>query len=99
TRRATQCILLGVPPEDFDKPWKEQRLRVTQVRVNQRGSDLYQAEMGTHEPAHTAGPRVDPDGREEPIAPSGGACDAELPLSIRMRVPNTQEDVIFQYKE
>ncbi len=99
TRDATEEIHLEVRPEDFDKPWKEQRLRVTQVRVNQRGVDLYQAEMGSHEPAHTSEPRTDPDGLEAPIAPSGGPCDAELPRSIRMRVPNTQEDVIFQYKE
>ena len=67
--------------------------------MNQRGVDLYQAEMGNHEPARTAEARTDPDGVDEPVPPSGGACDAELPRSIRMRVPNTQEDVIFQYKE
>jgi hypothetical protein len=99
SRDATEEIHLEVNPDDFSKPWKEQRLRVTLVRVNQRGVDLYQAEMGSHEPAHRAEPRTDPDGIEEPIAPSGGVCDVELPRSIRMRVPNTQEDVIFQYKE
>jgi hypothetical protein len=33
------------------------------------------------------------------VPPSGPVCDAELPRSIRVRVPDTEEDVIFQYKE
>lgn len=96
---ATEEIHIGVRPDDWEKPWAEQRVRVLDVRVNQRGVDLYQAEMDRHEPARTAPPREDPDGIDPTIAPSGGACDAELPRSIRMRVPNTQQDVIFQYKE
>ncbi|MRG91715.1 LolA family protein [Polyangium spumosum] len=99
TRDARQEIHLGVRPEDWDKPWSQQRVRVLSVLVSQRGADLYQAELSNHEPARTAPPREDPDGLEEPILPIGGACDAELPRSIRMRVPHTEEDVIFQYKE
>jgi hypothetical protein len=99
TRDAVEEIHLEIRPEDWDRPWNEQRVRVTDVRVAQRGADLYHAELRNHEAAHTAPPRKDPDGLEEPIPPIGGACDAELPRSIRMTVPNTQEDVIFQYKE
>ncbi len=99
TRQATEEIHLEVRPDDVDRPWNEQRVRITQVRVAQAGVDLYQAELGNFQPAHTAGPRVDPDGIDPPIPPSGPACDAELPWSIRMRVPNTEEDVVFQYKE
>jgi len=98
TRDAKQEIHLGIRPEDWDKPWSEQRLRVLSVLVSQRGLDLYQAELENHEPAQTSKPREDPDGLEPPIPPSGPACDAELPRSIRMRVPHTEEDVIFQYK-
>jgi len=99
TREATEEIALEIRPGDFDKPWAEQRVRVTDVRVMQRGVDLYHADLRNFEPAHTAGPRVDADGIDPPIPPSGPACDAELPRSIRMRVPNTEEDVVFQYKE
>jgi hypothetical protein len=99
TRNADQEVHLEVHPDDWDKPWSEQRVRVTNVRVAQSGVDLYQAELKNHEPARTAEARVDPDGLDEDIPPSGGACDAELPRSIRMKVPNTEEDVIFQYKE
>lgn len=99
TRDASQEIHLEVRPEDIDKPWSEQRLRVTDVRVSQRGTDLYHAELKNHEPIRTAAPREDPDGLDAPIPPIGGACQAEIPKSIRMRVPNTEDDVIFQYKD
>lgn len=99
TQDASQEIHLEIRPEDLDKPWQEQRVRVTDVRVAQRGAALYHAELKSHQPAKTAEPRTDPDGLDAPIPPSGPACDAELPRSIRMRVPNTEEDVIFQYKE
>ncbi len=99
TRDASEEIHLAIRPEDLEKPWQEQRVRVTDVRVAQRGVDLYHAELSNHEAAKTAEPRTDPDGLEEPVPPSGPACDAEIPRSIRMRVPNTEEDVIFQYKE
>ena len=99
TREATEEIRLEVRPSDVDKPWNEQRVRVTDVRVAQAGVDLYHAELGNFQDAHTAPARVDPDGIDPPIEPSGPPCDAELPRSIRMRVPNTEEDVIFQYKE
>jgi len=99
TRDARQEVHLEVRPDDWDKPWAEQRLRVTYVLVSQRGGDWYTAELSNHAAATTAPPRTDPDGIDDPIPPSGGQCDAELPRSIRMQVPYTQEDVIFQYKE
>ncbi|WP_437774726.1 LolA family protein [Sorangium sp. So ce1097] len=99
TRDATQEIHLEPRPDDWRLPWSQQRLRVRQVRVAQRGLDLYHAELSHHEVIHTAPPRVDPEGIDDPIPPSGGACQAEIPRSIRMRVPNTEDDVIFQYKD
>lgn len=99
TQNATQELHLGVRPEDWDRPWQQQRLRVLDVRVSQQGVDLYHAELDRHEPAKTAPAREDPDGLEAPIPPSGGPCDAELPRSIRLRVPNTENDVVFQYQQ
>jgi hypothetical protein len=99
TRNASEEIHLQIRPEDVEKPWQEQRVRVIDVRVAQSGIDLYHAELRAHQAAKTAPPRTDPDGVDEAVPPSGGACDAEIPRSIRMRVPNTEEDVIFQYKE
>jgi len=99
SRAATEEIHLEVRPDDWDKPWSEQRLRVKEVRVAQGGAELYRAELEHHEATSTAAPRVDPDGVDDPIPPSGGACSAEIPRSIRMRVPDTGEDVIFQLKD
>ncbi|WP_437323120.1 LolA family protein [Sorangium sp. So ce381] len=99
SRDAVEEIHLEPHPRDFLAPWSQQRLRVREVRVAQRGTDLYQVELSHHEAIRTAPPRVDPEGIDDPIPPSGGACLAEIPRSIRMRVPNTEDDVIFQYKE
>lgn len=96
---ALEEIHLGVHPDDFAKPYGEQRVRVLNVRVAQMGVDLYNAELKNHESAHTSGPRVDEDGIEPPIPPTGGPCEAELPLSLHIQVPNTDQDVIFQYKK
>jgi hypothetical protein len=66
--------------------------------VRQAGVDLYHADLRGFEHADTATARVDPDGIDPPVPPIGPVCGADLPRSIRMRVPNTDQDVIFQYK-
>src|SRR5262249_40215255 len=99
TREATEEIQLEIRPGGTDKPWAEQRVRVTDVVVRQRGIDLYHADLRNHAPLPTATTRVDPEHLDPDIPPIGPVCDAELPRSIRMRVPNTEEDVVFQYKE
>jgi hypothetical protein len=98
TRQATEEVHLEIYDEDFEKPWAEQRLRVTAVSTRQQGIELYDAELGNHEPAHTAPPREDPEGIDDTIPPSGGACDVELPHKIRIRVPHSDDDVVFEYK-
>jgi outer membrane lipoprotein-sorting protein len=99
TREATEEIHLEVRPSDFDRPWGEQRVRVTDVVVRQRGIDLYHADLRNHKPTQTATTRTDPDGIDPDVPAIGPVCDAELPWSIHMAVPNTEQDVIFQYKE
>jgi outer membrane lipoprotein-sorting protein len=100
TRGAKEEIHLEVHPDDAQKPWAQQRVRVRDVLVNQAGVDLYHVELDRFEAAHTDKPREgDADLGEPAIPPSGPACDAELPQTIRMRVPATEEDVIFSYKE
>jgi len=99
TNGGLEEVHLQIPAEDFEKPWNEQRVRITDVRVAQMGVDLYHAELSSHKPVHTAPPRVDEDGVEEPIPPTGGPCEAELPRSIHITVPGSDQDVIFQYKD
>ncbi len=96
---AEEEIHLEVHPDDFDKPWQNQRVRVTRVRVAQGGRDLYIAKLGDHTPTVTAAPRVDEDGVDEPIPPSGPPCGAEYPKTIRFQVEETRDDVKFEYKE
>ncbi|MCC6524777.1 MAG: hypothetical protein IT373_19120 [Polyangiaceae bacterium] len=95
---AEQEVRLGVHEDDFDKPWQDQRLRVVGVTTQQEGYVLYDAELRNHEVAHTAKPLEDEMGVDEDVPPSGGPCDIEVPRSIRVEVPSTADDVIFQYK-
>lgn len=99
TNGGLEEIHLAVHPSDFEKPWGEQRVRVMDVRVSQMNVDLYNAELRNHKPVVTAPPRVDEDGVEEPVPPTGGPCDAELPRSLHITVPGSDQDVIFQYKD
>jgi hypothetical protein len=71
---ALEEIHLEVHPDDFNRKYTEQRLRVTDVRVAQAGIDLYQVELGNHEPAKTSKPRVDPEGIDDDVPPIGGAA-------------------------
>ena len=82
--------------EDWQKPWAEQRLRVLTVAVEQRGSELYTAELADHHKAVTASANVDPDGIEPTVQPSGPSCDAEVPGRVRLEVPDTDQDLILR---
>lgn len=97
--QAEQEIHLQIADGDFDKEWKDQRLQMTFVKITQAGIPLYEARLDDHEKTSTAPPRVDPDGIEEDVPPSGPACDAELPRTIRLLVPETDDDVQFDFKE
>jgi outer membrane lipoprotein-sorting protein len=100
TREAREEIHLAPRPEDWTKPWDQQRMRVLDVRVEQQKYVLYHAELSEHAGAPTAGPREDPDGIDPPVPPSGPPCDAEIPRKIHMEVPDPDSsDVRFQYQQ
>jgi hypothetical protein len=99
TQLAEETVAFAVPREDIDKPWAEQRLRLTEVAVHQAGELLWRARFDGHAKAPTAGPRVDPDGLEPPTPPSGPVCPAELPRRIRVEVPDDGQDVLFRYDQ
>ena len=101
SRDAQEEIHLGIRPDNLDKSWQEQRTRVLDVRVTQRGIDLYHADFHDYAPIRTAPPRVDPDGLEPTVAPSGLQCEAELPRALRVRAPGAgqDQDVEFSYRE
>jgi hypothetical protein len=92
---AVERIELEPIPADFDRPWSEQRVRVLGVAVEQQGVPLYSVTMAGHQKTITAPPRVDPDGIDAPIAPSGPACDAELPRRLHIEVPGEEHDLVI----
>jgi hypothetical protein len=99
TRESTEEIHLAPRPEDWQRPWQEQRMRVLDVRVTQQGYELYHVELDDHAAAGTAGPREDPDNLEPPIPPSGPVCDAEIPRKIHVEVPVPPADVRITYQQ
>ena len=99
TRGATERIELEPVPEDFAKPWSEQRVRVLSIEVVQLGVSLYKVELEGHERADTAPARVDPDGLEPPVPPSGPACSAELPRRIHVEVTGEGHDLVLGLRE
>jgi hypothetical protein len=99
TREAREEIHLAPRPEDWGRPWEQQRMRVLDVRVVQRGYVLYHAELSDHSSEPTAGPRRDPDNLEPPTPPSGPSCDAEVPRRIHVEVPVPEADVRFVYQQ
>ncbi|HLV20107.1 MAG TPA: hypothetical protein VKZ49_04465 [Polyangiaceae bacterium] len=92
---ARQRIVLEPHPDDWSRPYGEQRLRLKEVSVEQHGVELYRARLDDHAPASTAKPVVDPDHIEPDVPPSGPACNAELPGRIRLEVPGTDQDLLL----
>jgi hypothetical protein len=99
TRDAEEEIHIAPHPDDFQKPWQEQRMRVRTVEVRQQGVVLYHADLDGHEPGAMAKERVDPDGIDPPVPPSGPVCTADLPRRIHVEVPGKDEDVLFRYEK
>lgn len=97
TRDAEEEIHLEIDPADIEKPWNEQQLRATDVTVRQKGIVLYHAELGDFFNATMATSRIDPDGLDAPIAPSGPQCTAALPRKIHVEIPNPEQDILFRY--
>lgn len=96
---AKERIELEPIAADFERPWSEQRVRVLGVAVEQLGVPLYSVTMADHRKTLTAPPRVDPDGIDDPVAPSGPACEAELPRRLHIEVPGEDHDLVIAVVE
>ncbi len=90
-------------PSDWDKPWKDQRLRLLGVKawamVGGDGALIYRVTMKDHANTVTAKPIQDADGLSPDVAPSGPQVSVELPRTIHVEVPSKNSDVIFKYSE
>jgi hypothetical protein len=95
THGARERIELEPLESDFAKPWTEQRVRVLEVHVEQHGVPLYSVALSDHERAQTARERIDPDGLEAPVPPSGPSCTAEVPRRVHIEVPSEGHDLVL----
>lgn len=93
--QAEETIVLVPVDADWNRDWSTQRVRVLSVDVRQAGVPLYRVELADHAPAAMSSPRVDPDGIDPPLPPSGPECRAELPRSLRFVVGNGDQDLLL----
>jgi hypothetical protein len=96
---AMERVELEPLPADFNRPWAEQRVRVLKVAVEQLGVPLYTVSMADHTPIKTAPARIDPDGIDPPIPPSGPECHAELPKRLHIEVAGEEHDLVIALVE
>jgi hypothetical protein len=96
---ASERIRLEPRPDDWTKPWSLQRVRVREVSVEQQGIELYRAELDGFKTAHTAAPRIDPDGIDPEVPPSGPSCSAEIPRHVRIVSEASAQDVILVHHD
>ncbi len=99
TRTAVEELHLAPHPDDFGKPWGAQRLRVVDVRVEQYGRVAWHALLDEHASAPMAVARVDADGIDAPLAPSGPVCSADLPRRVHVEMPDQGQDVRIRYEQ
>lgn len=96
---ATEQIRLVPHPEDWEKPWAQQRVRVLRVQVDQAGVETFHVELADHAPAPTASAIVDEEGLEPDAPPSGPPCLAEVPRALRFVVPWKDRDLVLRSTE
>ena len=100
---AVEEIHLAPRPDDWNKPYGEQNLRVLDVTVSQKGVLLYHAELDTHQSApmskEASVSAEDALLGMKPLPPSGPMCTAEIPRRIHVEMPNLGADVLFRYEK
>jgi hypothetical protein len=97
--QATEEIAVSLVDADRDKPYAQQRVLLSSVEVRQQDYVLYRAELEGHAAAQTAPARVDPDGIDPDIPPSGPSCQASLPRRLHLEVPAEQQDLVLSIAE
>lgn len=99
---ARERLEIGIAPEDFEKPLEEQRLRLLEVEITQRGDLLYRVELSGHAPARRADAVASEHEAEmgiSPPPPSGPACEAEVARRLEFSVPNQGYKLIIESDE
>jgi len=100
--QAREELLIGITPSDWDLPTNQQRLRLLGVKVEQAGRVLYEVELSGHRLRQVAPLTQTAEERAlgvPPPEPSGPECELELADRMRVYVPNTGYELVFQNEE
>jgi hypothetical protein len=97
--QATEEIAVSLVDADRDKPYAQQRVQLSSVEVRQQDYVLYRAELEGYALTKTAPPRVDPDGIDPDVPPSGPSCQASVPRRLHLEVPAEQQDLVLSISE
>jgi hypothetical protein len=97
--QAEQEIRLLPLDADWNQNFQNQRVRVVAVAVKQGGAPLYSVELDDARPASMSLPRLDPDGIDPPILPSGPECTVDVPRRIRFVVGDGERDLLLVSKD
>ena len=95
---AVETVTLELLEQDWNLPWQQQHLRVTDLTVVQSGKTLYEVMVGGYQMAPMSAPREDPDGIDPPLMPSGPQCVAELPRRLRFVTDQGNTDFVLEYE-
>lgn len=95
---SVQIVDLVPHPDDFARPWQEQRVRVLGISLEQQRIPLYRVEFEGHRGAPTSKSRVDPDGLDPDVPPSGPVCAAEVPRRMRIIMPEQDRDMVIHFE-
>jgi hypothetical protein len=93
--QAVEEIRLVPLETDFQQLWSAQRVRVLRVGVRQAGVPLYRVDLADHAAAPMSAPRVDPEGIDPPVPPSGPVCEAEVPRRLHFVTGDGDKDVLL----
>jgi len=100
--QAREELVIGVAPEDWDRPLAEQRLRLLGVKVEQAGDVLYEVQLSGHRLRKMA-PLVQSAEEQAlglpPPQASGPECSLELADRMRVYVPKTGYELTFNNEE
>lgn len=94
-----QELKFAVHPDDYDAPVSAQRLRYLGTRVFEGDQLSYDVTLTRHRTTTRKPSVAVDDPLDTQMAPSGPACEAEVPGVVRFRAPGTGYDVTIENEE
>ncbi len=94
-----ETVRLAVAEGRLAAEWADQAFEVREAEVRLGGRVLWRLEADKHARAPLAPPLVDPDGLDEPVPPSGPACNATLPRRVVLTLPERSASLRLDLRE